>query len=140
MKVTILTDMARFGDSPATFDFDTDGNPSFGNSIESDIAYKFLIIDNSELVIGAIEDHAWLYAVYSTLGMSAEEAAEKMPGLVKTQYKKHNPVTGAGTVGCTGKVLKWSSIWFSVTTPADQRSEIQAEIARLHESGALMPR
>lgn len=102
-------------------------------------AHKFLVV-NDRLVIAPIGDHSELYAVFSVWDEPADEAKPKVSEIAKAQWGSRNySITAAGKIGTNGQITGWTSECYRIETPAHLREEIEREVTRLFQAGALNP-
>lgn len=110
-------------------------------------AFKFLVINDTYtvgedmLVIGPINAHSRLYAVYRLWNeLIVDESKVETLSDAQFGWPKDPAVLGAGRIGCDHQINSWESECFHVETPIDMRTDIEREVARLFKSGSLTPR
>jgi hypothetical protein len=138
MKSTVLMDIERHAacDIQVTFE-------KWRGKIEwvSSPAFKFIMFEADELVIGPISDHSYLYAAHSLQSAPIDSTLkEKSKAFSRKAWEgKTRRVVAAGEVATDGQVTGWKSACFRLETPAHMRGKIQAEITALFQRGALTP-
>jgi hypothetical protein len=104
-------------------------------------AFKFIMFNTGELVIGPISAHSSVYTAYNLQTAPVDGELKKKSAAFQEDAWKLQPgrVIGAGEAAPDGHVKGWKSTCFRVETPAHLKAEIQAELTRLFQEGKLTP-